>query len=509
MTNREPGARDHGLTGSPADASALELSRLKRVQARHQRLTEVSKVGMWTADEAGLNTYTSPRWCEITGIPADKALGLGWTLGLHPDDRETVLDAVQKSRVLREPYEAEFRFVHPDGHVVWVRCQASFLNQADGVPSEWIGTLHDITAHKRAESALFASEVKYRTLFDVLPVGITVSDKDGQVVDCNKASEMLVGLGKEEHQRRKIDGQEWNIVRPDGSPMPPEEFPGFRALNENCVVRNVEMGIVKSPGDVTWINVTAAPIPLDGFGIALAYDDISDRKRYEQELELHRTHLRNLAEELAQSEERQRRRIALQLHDGVGQMLSVAKIKLRDAESKAESEERMRDLVAIREIIEQALLDTRSMTFELTPPLLYEAGLVPALGWLIGHFQKQCSQLVFHLEGTAEPPEMPCRILMFQFARELLFNVIKHAKARNAWVELKSMEDHFSMRVRDDGAGGASIHALDSMKPDARYGLFSIRERLQLHGGEMRIHSPPGEGTEVTLSCLCHSRGPL
>ena len=71
------------------------------------------------------------------------------------------------------------------------------------------------------------------------------------------------------------------------------------------------------------------------------------------------------------------------------------------------------------------------------------------------------------------------------------------------------MKDRFIMRVRDDGAGGVSIHALDSMKPDARYGLFSIRERLQLHGGEMRIHSPPGEGTEVTLSCLCHSRGPL
>ncbi len=490
----------------PLDEPRQELLALKQDRARHLRLMEVSKVGMWTADEAGQNTYVSPRWCEITGIPADQALGMGWTLGLHPDDRDVVVEVVKKARDHHEAYEAEFRFQHPNGSFVWVRCQASFLSPMDGVPGEWIGTLHDISPQKLAERSLHASEVKYRTLFEVLPVGISVSDKKGHMVDCNHASEALLGLKKEEHERRTIDDPNWSIVRPDGTTMPPEEYASYRALKEKRLVRNVEMGIVKSPDQITWINVTAAPIPLEGYGVAIAYDDITDRKAFEQELEHHRTKLRNLAGELAKTEEKQRRRMALHLHDGVGQLLSVAKIKLRDAESKAETDESRRNLVAIREIIEQALQDTRSMASELTPPLLYEAGLVPALGWLIAHFQSQCPHVIFHLVEEAEPRDIQCRILMFEFARELLFNVIKHSQAHHAWVELQLTDTHFIMRIWDDGIGGVSDETLDSMKQDAGYGLFSIRERLRLYGGELRIHSPHGVGTNVTLSCLCHSR---
>jgi len=98
----------------------------------------------------------------------------------------------------------------------------------------------------------------------------------------------LLGLPQEEHTRREIDGPEWQIIRQDGSLMPPEEYASTRALKENRPVENVEMAIIKGPEETTWISVTAAPIPLPGYGIAITYGDITPRKHAEFALEQER-----------------------------------------------------------------------------------------------------------------------------------------------------------------------------------------------------------------------------
>ena len=497
MTKR---IRDSKFRTGPTKGWPHDLTELKRVWARHERLVEISNVGIWAADESGLNTYSSVRWCEITGMAAEQALGLGWTHGVHPDDRGMVVEAVKQACVHYEPFEAEFRFVHSGGRVVWVRCQASFLNGPEGLPGEWIGTLHDITPHKMAERSLHASEVKYRTLFDLLPVGVNVIDGMGHIVECNRASESLLGMTREEQERWRNNGRGKNAVRPDGTPMPPEEFASCRALKESRLIRGVEMGIVKSPEHVTWINVAASPIALEGMGVAVAFDDITERKAAERELDLQRTKLRTLAEELTCSEEKQRRHVALRLHDGVGQMLSVAMMKIREAETLA-SDGNAERLAAIRRIVEQALADTRTLTGELASPLLYDAGLVPALGWLAERFSEQHPDVRFHVEGEADPGEMPCRVLLYQIAKELMFNVVKHARARNAWITLEDRGGRMQMRIRDDGIGGVMAGTVDSLRREDGFGLFSIRERIRLHGGDMVIDSPAGGGTAVTVLC--------
>jgi PAS domain S-box-containing protein len=233
------------------------------------------------------------------------------------------------------------------------------------------------------------------------------------------------------------------------------------------------------------------------FGVT---QDITHRKTTELELERRGNKLRELAEELTRCEERQRRDMALRLHDGVGQLLSVVKMKLREREVQAESLAQERELAAIRGIVEQALADTRTLTGELASPLLYEAGLVPALGWLLEQFQQRHPDLRFHLLDSPEPDHRECRLLLFQIARELLFNVVKHAGAGQAWVGLAIEGPWIRMRVRDDGVGGGSIADLAGMRTDCGFGLFSIRERIGMHGGELDVNSPPGGGTEVTVT---------
>lgn len=144
--------------------------------------------------------------------------------------------------------------------------------------------VHDITERRQTEQALQVSLEKYRVLFEAFPLGITITDEDGNLLEANKVSERLLGVSNEEHNRRQVDSANWQIIRSDGNLMSAEEFPSVRALQENRFVGNVEMGIAKQNNQVTWLNVTAAPIPLEGYGVAIVYNDITDRKQTEEAL---------------------------------------------------------------------------------------------------------------------------------------------------------------------------------------------------------------------------------
>ncbi len=131
---------------------------------------------------------------------------------------------------------------------------------------------------------LQAEAMKYRTFFDSFPHGITVSDSHGNIIEANSTSEKLLGIDKEEHKKREIAGREWRIIRKDGTDMPSEEWASVTALKENRLVTGCEMGIVKPDGQITWINVTAAPLRLEGYGVVVTYNDITKNKQAEDAL---------------------------------------------------------------------------------------------------------------------------------------------------------------------------------------------------------------------------------
>ncbi|PKL74764.1 MAG: hypothetical protein CVV27_18835, partial [Candidatus Melainabacteria bacterium HGW-Melainabacteria-1] len=131
------------------------------------------------------------------------------------------------------------------------------------------------------EKKLRISEEKYRVLFESIPMGITVSDREGNIIESNSMAESLLGLHRDDQVGVPIDGEHWRIVRPDGSDMSPVEFASVRALKENRLVENVEMGLIKGDRGTTWINVTAAPVPLDDYGVVIAYSDVTERKKIE------------------------------------------------------------------------------------------------------------------------------------------------------------------------------------------------------------------------------------
>jgi PAS domain S-box-containing protein len=171
-----------------------------------------------------------------------------------------------------------------DGARASVINSASPIYDADGNIAGSTVVIQDITDLRKAEEELRVALEKYRVLFEAFPLGITISDRVGNILESNREAERLLGVSQAEHTRRSIDGSEWQIIRLDGSLMPSEEYASVRALQENRLIDNVEMGIVKGAGDITWINVTAAPIPLEDYGVAVAYGDITEHRRMEEAL---------------------------------------------------------------------------------------------------------------------------------------------------------------------------------------------------------------------------------
>jgi PAS domain S-box-containing protein len=169
-----------------------------------------------------------------------------------------------------------------DGTILDVECSVSEIQL--GSKTFAVSVERDITERKRMEKELNVTLAKYKTLFDCFPLGINVTDEAGNILETNPTAQKLLSVPQDEQNKRDIDSPEWRIVRPDGTPMPSDEYASMRALKQKCIVENMEMGIVKSDKTITWINVTAAPLPLEGHGVVITYNDITERKRAEEKL---------------------------------------------------------------------------------------------------------------------------------------------------------------------------------------------------------------------------------
>jgi len=230
-------------------------------------------------------------------------------------------------------------------------------------------------------------------------------------------------------------------------------------------------------------------------------NEIGERKKTEEKLLSYQNQLRSLASELSLAEERLRRRIATDVHDHIGQNLAISKIKLDSLAEAISSSELSKDLDEIRDLVAQTIESTRSLTFELSPPVLYELGFEPAMKWLVRETRQRYGlSTEFTDDGQSKPLDNNIRVLLFQAVRELLVNVVKHAQARNVTVSTRRAGDEICVSVEDDGVGFNVSESGSHEYRTGGFGLFSIRERLGYIGGHLDVESRVGKGTRVTLT---------
>lgn len=250
---------------------------------------EEAEDGVWDWDVSTNGVFFSQKWKAMLGY-ADHEVGESfseWESRLHPADRAVVLAQLTQHLTPQTPsYRLEYRLLTKDDTWKWVLSQGRVMRwSVSGQPLRVVGTYTDISDRKRMEADLRASQKKYQTLFQVLPIGISLTDDQGNLVEVNPAAESVLRVTTAEHLYRSLHSARWTILRPDGSRMPLEEYAAVRALREHRLIQ-MDMGLVDDDGTVRWIKVSAAPIPLEGYGVVIAYSDITTLKRAEQQLQV-------------------------------------------------------------------------------------------------------------------------------------------------------------------------------------------------------------------------------
>jgi signal transduction histidine kinase len=220
-------------------------------------------------------------------------------------------------------------------------------------------------------------------------------------------------------------------------------------------------------------------------------------RKSEAEVQQHQERLQVMASELMMAEERERRRIASVLHDAVVQTLALSKLKV-DTLRRATSDGVHDRLTEIYGLIDESISRTRTLSADLSPPVLYELGLPAAVQWLGDRLRDEHGisfELTTPKEWTSVNDET--RVVLFQAVRELLINVAKHARATRCRVRISRDESNIRIEVDDNGVGTVPLASTNYGR--GGLGLFNIRQRLQYLGGGLAMDARPGEGTTVVL----------
>jgi PAS domain S-box-containing protein len=409
--------------------------------------------------------------------------------------------------------ETEAKYRH--GATRWVHIVYTPHRDASGQIAGFIVMVTDISAQKRAEAALRESETRFRTIADSAPVLIWMTGLHGCEF-VNRAYMEFIGVEKQSD----VANFEWaRYVHDEDRKQYMELY--FDSLR-NCAPFDAQFRFRRSDGQYRWLRSFGRPRltetgELVGYlGASIDITDIREAQerlqRWSEELEQavraktselleSQERLRALAAEVGLAEQRERRRIATELHDHLQQMLVFCKLKLGQGKRLAATVPDCAELMKqVDDVLAEALTYSRTLVAELCPPVLREFGLVAALKWLGEHMnQRQLRVSVDAGQDHVRVPEEQA-VLVFQSVRELLINVAKHAGTKHASVHLTREEDGIRIEVRDAGLGFdlSVVQPHDDGQP-LKFGLFSIRERMKAFGGRLDLVTAPGQGTTAVL----------
>lgn len=228
-----------------------------------------------------------------------------------------------------------------------------------------------------------------------------------------------------------------------------------------------------------------------------------DLEKKQRDLEEKTRQIRDLASALTLVEQRERRRIAQLFHDQVQQMLYGIQLRVHmiGQEAGPELQAKIKDhLEQMEQFIEEGIRVSRTLAVELSPPLLKDEGLAEAFEWLADQMKEMHNlDIELNVQGDSWSLGEDLWLLVFQLVRELLFNVVKHAGVRQARLEMFEEDDYLVIRVQDEGAGFDVETVKNKQGSRGGFGLYSVRERLDLFGGRLAMESTPGQGTQMTI----------
>lgn len=382
----------------------------------------------------------------------------------------------------------------------------------------------EIVERQQTEQALRQSEVHFRHLADAMPQLVWTADPTGKVDYYNQRWREFQGLTP------TVDGWEWQPILHPADQQPTAEAWTQALLSGETY--EIEHRIHRADGEIRWYLSRAVPAFNDDGAIVRWYGTATDIHNYKQaeaererllvELAQEQTQLKDLTEKLeirvqertqqvrelamklALAEQAERKRVSQIIHDHVQQMLYAVQWRIHlmslnmDPGKRAQNEAHFED---VDRLLNQAIHAARTLTVELSPPVLQNEGLPEAIRWL-GAQMKEMHDLTVSIEfeGDCRVENWGLRVMIFQIVRELLFNVVKHAGVNQAFVTLRQSNGSLITTVRDDGQGFDPAQIANHHE-DRRtgWGIYSIREQVALFDGTVQVETTPGAGAQITL----------
>ncbi len=495
---------------------------------------EGGQMGRWEWDLSTDAAFWDARTRELLGVsPEPPADGATFFQAVDGRDREALRDLVARTLAEREDFQAEFRIAHLDAEPVWLVSRGKVIRDPAGQAVRMIGVMYDVTQRKQLEAELrrLNDQLEQEVQAQTEELRDTVDRLQDEVVrrvlaegKLRRRSQMLEAFFQNTIAPLAFLDRQFNFVRVNeayarADNKSPEYFVGKNhfALYPHDENRVIFEQVVRTrqpyhayarpfrylgdPQRVTYWNWQLTPL-LDEHGqvqfLVFNLEDVTERQTAFQELEHRARQLQKLTLELSQAEDRERKRLAEILHDDLQQQLAATKFHLGILSNRVKHDGALEDIVAhLHDMLREAIEKSRTLSHELSPVVLYQSDLGETLEWLGRQVQTKHG-LKVHVEvrGRIDSPSDALKAFLYKAAQEILFNVVKHARTKEATVRLQRMREELWLTISDRGQG------FDPrlLSKTSGFGLLSIRERVELLGGRMKIKSAASRGSTFLIA---------
>ena len=355
-------------------------------------------------------------------------------------------------------------------------------------------------ARKHAEEALQESEEHYRTIFETTGTATIILEEDMAVSMVNIEFETMFGYSKEEVEWKK----KWIEFIADDDVDRIREYHHLRRKDPQAAPRSYEFKFVDRKGVVRDVLGTVAVIPGTQRSVVSCLD-ITERKRGEEALQKSEEQLRFLSSQLLTAQENERKRIAQELHDEVGQILSSIKFCVEDTLNlmhKGNTRRGAESLEAVIPIVQNGIEEIRRICMDLRPSMLDDLGILATISWFCREFQAIYSGIQIEKQIDIQEDEVPdlLKTVIYRLVQESFNNIVKHSKADLVQLSLQKTDAIIELIMRDNGTGFNLQEVLSVENPKRGLGLASMRERTELSGGSFSIESKKAGGTVIRAS---------
>jgi PAS domain S-box-containing protein len=505
----------------------------KKFRRRYSDFFQFAPIGHFTFDRGGIILEANSTGALLLGIDKNRLLNKPFSQFISQESKKTFELHSRRLFYTRNIQHCDVKLINHHNTSTWVQLESIALQNDQGHAEQFLTVVKEITHRKEAEEALHRtydelqqrvaertaeleninqklqqqifecehaeaalkdSEQKYGTLVADALIGVYII-KDGLIEFANEKFAAIYGYEKDE----LIGMPSLNLSHPEDRALIKEMR--TKRLKGEKVPSEYEIRGIKKNGDTIWVMRSFSLINYkDGPAISGMVTDMTKRREAEEALRESGKELRILSNQLLSAEEKERKRIARELHDGIGQALSAIKFSvensLRQLGNETDQSE-LKSLEAVIPLTQKTIEEVRRIVKDLRPSILDDLGILATINWFCREFQDiyADTRIERDIEIQEEDIPSPLKTVIYRILQEALNNVAKHSQANLVRLTLKKYDHRIELKIQDNGVG-FDLEKTISLKPSQRgFGLASMRERAELSGAAFDIVSTAGKGT--------------